>query len=133
MTKKERIIDLFVESFHDNPRLNLLMRPGGSVKKKFKLLGHYVHDMANKVDGAYLSEAKDAFMLFYLNSDRKFNMKDAFNYYRFILLAGDIKNAKSIFARERLVNELRLDIPNYIYAWFLGRDRNEKACIVYLK
>jgi len=118
---KEIVIDIVARAFSQSPRLLTIMKDGNT-DKRLRIVAEYAFDLVSKLDGIYLSEDKSTALMYWTKSEYKRDLVDLYRYLRMFLLCVKPGKAISTMRREKLVESMRPDIPDYIYVWVLGQN-----------
>jgi len=128
MTQKDKEITLEIvaKAFYENPRMQTILRKG-KTEKRIKYLANYAYNLVKKYNGVYLSKDKSTVLIYYRKSQYKMTLKDYFNY--IVMFIKHIRPSQLIptYKREKYIESLRPDIPDYIYVWVLGSKPDNKS------
>jgi len=120
-TDKDIILDIVAKAFAESPRFQAIMK-NGKPEKRLRIMAEYAYDVVEKKNGIYLSEDKSTVIFYYTKKEFKRSLYDFYKYVRMFFLCIRPEKAFSTLRREKLVESLRPDIPDYIYVWVLGSD-----------
>jgi|JI6StandDraft_1071083.scaffolds.fasta_scaffold338522_2 hypothetical protein len=114
-------INLITQRFLSNPRMTMLFnKNSNSFNKNVKNLVQYCFLLAYKNNGIYIAKNKKTIMLFYKKKLKK-NIFDHFRYLKVIIGISTLKLFK-ILKNEKLTNEAKIKLDNYIYVWFIAQE-----------
>lgn len=123
---KDIVISIIERAFIENPRL-VTMAKKGKLEKSVRGMTKYAYYLVSKFNGIYLSKDKTTVLFYYLKSQYKMNLWDYLKYMWMFLTCIKISQFIPTIIRERKIESMRPDIPDYIYVWILGSVPGNKS------
>ena len=120
-TDKEIILNIIARAFAESPRFQAIMKRG-KPEKRIRVMAAYAYEMVEKFNGVFLSRDKSTVIFYYRKSQYRRSFIDYLKYFRMFLICIRPEKAISTMRREKYVESLRPDIPDYVYVWILGSD-----------
>jgi hypothetical protein len=118
---KEIIIETVARAFSQSPRLDSIMKDGDK-ERRLRIMAEYAFHLVSKFDGIYLSEDKTTVLMYWTKKQYKRDLIDLYRYLRMFFKCIKPGKAISTMKREKQVESLRPNIPDYIYVWVLGQN-----------
>ncbi|MGC9343295.1 MAG: hypothetical protein ACP5E3_11390, partial [Bacteroidales bacterium] len=118
---KEIIIETVARAFSQSPRLLSIMKDGDK-ERRLRIMAEYAYHLVSKFDGIYLSEDKTTVLMYWTKKQYKRDLIDLYRYLTMFFKCIKPGKAISTMKREKLVESLRPDLPDYIYVWVLGQN-----------
>ena len=125
---KQKVVEIIVNTFRQNPGVNWLLRKGGNHTKKLERLSEYVFIKAFNRDGVFLSFNEKGVAVCYRYNHKRFSVAEIFSELRFVFTSVSLFRLHKVLKRETYRSKKRPTDGNYLYFWFLGvMDGGEKA------
>lgn len=125
-TDKEIILDIVTLAFAENPRIHAMIKKGRT-EERIRYMADYAYHLIKKFNGVYLSKDKTTVLFLYKKSDYRLSFVDYIRYIIMFLKHIRITQFIPTQKRERYIESLRPQIPDYIYVWILGSVPNNKS------
>lgn len=132
-SKEDKVdaVRIIVNTFDQNPSVNIVIGSGGNRQKKIRRLGEYAFIKALNRKGAYLSSNRKGAALCFESDARGVNFAEFMSELRFALAIPPRKVMQTL-KRERYIKKHRYE-GRHLYFWFLGVERDGGQAVFELK
>jgi len=128
---KKDAVEIIIETFDQNPSVNIVIGEGGNRRKKISRLAAYAFIKAINRDGAYLSENRKGAALCFHSDSGGFSLKEIYYEARFAVVI-PIKKVIQTLKRESYIKKNRYK-GKHLYFWFLGVEKGGGQAVFELR
>ena len=118
-TDRALIIEIFLQSYKDNPHVRYLIGDR-FISFRLKTLANFVFDIAIKRKGIYLSEDKLGVVVMFPCVCIPLNFIEKIKQYLMVIRAFNLYRLFKIISIEAAIKKERKANPNDLYVWFYG-------------
>jgi hypothetical protein len=120
------IQEMIAEAVYDNPKVRFQLGPQ-NFDQKVKWLSWFIYNISMARQSIYLSDDKQAMIIFMRSHEWKKKWSDIPFYFRLFFSAFDWRQILSIIQMEKVLAQYRPQNMDYIYVWVLGAKRESKG------
>ncbi len=117
---KEQVISIIMESFHNNPSVNRVIKNDHKREYRLYALAEYAFNKAFRRKGVWLSDDGQGLAIFYRYNERKEDLIDYWNQVKLAFKAIGLFRSLGILKRENYMAQQRPKDGNFFYFWFFG-------------
>lgn len=117
---QEKVVSIIMESFYDNPSVNLVIKNDRKRDLRLRVLAEYAFKKALRRNGVWLSDDDQGLAIFYRYNERKADLFDFWNQVKLAFRAIGLFRSLQILKREKYMALQRPEDGNFFYFWFFG-------------
>jgi hypothetical protein len=126
---KAKVVELLLQSFQNNARINYLTRNTGNKSKYLKRVFEYSFDYAFEREGVFLSDSEQGVALCYSSKKKGKTWHDVFLKLKLVLGALALNKLVEILVHMKKVEKMKPKDREYLHFWYFGVNPKEEPRI----